>query len=932
MNYITYRLLPAVLILTFSHVFWAANTAEAQDQPPSILLDRQVRNPDGSLNERTPPEATFTAFLNEDHDSVLVENAPRWKDDLPNLQEGQGTFSIQLGNFPNIAVGDTAHIRFTDNAIGAQGRLSVPIHEIPWNDPNPLGSLNLENASFPERPDGVSLQSTGSGELTLSWQAEQDLSYSVYRRMRTDTIFNGESRYLYTRLDSGITEGSYIDQISGDPNNYAYIIYATNESGVYSSHTAEVGLSRPVTGLATDPTATTVRLSWDSYQPTIGSIGGYQIYRRTEGETFGNPIAYTSADTQYTDTRLKTGTTYYYKVEARNLNQEFIGLSEEVSVTTGTDTSKYHRYATLKLAAIFYLKTNSGSISESYIESLKEQYKKTRRFYWRNSGMRFNTEIDFYVVRDKANISSVSIPNVAHQLQQRGVYNTQYDMVFAAWPLESGFWSIGDGANLDLPGPDRNTGFAQIALPCGTGVGYPTDPQNRCGVWLYMHENQHTIDAIYASMGSQSMPHGDFPQAYYQPAGHHLDFQASMFRYFDEYLNLNRRWGDIYEARDADNDGIPDNDPRAPIDEQDFGSDPSKKDTDGDGLNDLEEAMDGIYWGSNPTLADTDGDSVIDGRDDHPRYPIDSYIKKLPDTTTITVDGDLGEWNNLDAQVSRGMEYVFKNNFDPKVHMTYSSDSLYIALDLPHVAIPELRFEFEGDGRWHGAGNTRISVNISEGTFDTFRSWDARPEVRQYVDDNPDDQYPGNGMWDNTSDYREQFSRRVINPGSASLATSVNWPRVDVELAIPRNEDAGLPLVPGDSIGWNIYYGKVNNKPDNWGTNFDNHSFVYFDLIDDHVTKTERSREIASNFELNQNYPNPFNPTTRISYSIPKTQDVSLKVYNLLGREVATLVDGVQEAGKHKVQFSAENLASGVYLYRLRSGGQSKVQKMILTK
>jgi hypothetical protein len=81
---------------------------------------------------------------------------------------------------------------------------------------------------------------------------------------------------------------------------------------------------------------------------------------------------------------------------------------------------------------------------------------------------------------------------------------------------------------------------------------------------------------------------------------------------------------------------------------------------------------------------------------------------------------------------------------------------------------------------------------------------------------------------------------------------------------------------------------------------------------------------------LKQNYPNPFNPTTRIEYAIPKTSHVSLKVIDLLGREVATLVDGVQGAGFKNVEFNATQLASGVYLYRLRVGNFTETKKLTM--
>jgi|GEM_PF-2975730 len=92
------------------------------------------------------------------------------------------------------------------------------------------------------------------------------------------------------------------------------------------------------------------------------------------------------------------------------------------------------------------------------------------------------------------------------------------------------------------------------------------------------------------------------------------------------------------------------------------------------------------------------------------------------------------------------------------------------------------------------------------------------------------------------------------------------------------------------------------------------------------------SSNIPSRFSLSQNYPNPFNPTTQIEYSIPKSSYVSLKVYNSIGQEVATLFSGNRLTGKYSVTFDAGKFASGVYFYRLQAGGFSSVKKMILLK
>ncbi len=85
-------------------------------------------------------------------------------------------------------------------------------------------------------------------------------------------------------------------------------------------------------------------------------------------------------------------------------------------------------------------------------------------------------------------------------------------------------------------------------------------------------------------------------------------------------------------------------------------------------------------------------------------------------------------------------------------------------------------------------------------------------------------------------------------------------------------------------------------------------------------------------FTLEQNFPNPFNPATTIKYSIPELSYVTLKVYDILGREVATLVNGQKSAGSYEINFDAEKFASGVYFYKVQSGQSILIRKMILMK
>ncbi|HEX9654048.1 MAG TPA: T9SS type A sorting domain-containing protein [bacterium] len=101
----------------------------------------------------------------------------------------------------------------------------------------------------------------------------------------------------------------------------------------------------------------------------------------------------------------------------------------------------------------------------------------------------------------------------------------------------------------------------------------------------------------------------------------------------------------------------------------------------------------------------------------------------------------------------------------------------------------------------------------------------------------------------------------------------------------------------------------------------------------DLVTSVEPIPNIVPNsFRLDQNYPNPFNPSTTIQFAVPTTSHVSMKLFDLRGREVGTLLDNRMPAGEYKLQFEATGLASGVYFYRMQSDGFVQSRKLTLLR
>jgi hypothetical protein len=107
---------------------------------------------------------------------------------------------------------------------------------------------------------------------------------------------------------------------------------------------------------------------------------------------------------------------------------------------------------------------------------------------------------------------------------------------------------------------------------------------------------------------------------------------------------------------------------------------------------------------------------------------------------------------------------------------------------------------------------------------------------------------------------------------------------------------------------------------------------IDFDGTFEYFQEVEVEVFTPATFNLEQNYPNPFNPSTSIKYSVPESGNIRLSVFNIVGEEVAVLVNGFSQAGSFEVTFDASNLSTGVYLYKLQSANSVQTKKMMLLK
>jgi hypothetical protein len=155
-----------------------------------------------------------------------------------------------------------------------------------------------------------------------------------------------------------------------------------------------------------------------------------------------------------------------------------------------------------------------------------------------------------------------------------------------------------------------------------------------------------------------------------------------------------------------------------------------------------------------------------------------------------------------------------------------------------------------------------------------------------------------------------------------------DWP-VPVDLSYGDSDllSAAISGFPVGDLNW--FPGKKLEWLSQRDTEYEN---IQRFLNSDHINEIAKTAEVANTFKLSQNYPNPFNASTMISFSIPKAAQVKLKVYNMQGREVATLLDGFSPARNYKLSFDGQGLSSGTYIAQLTAGDFNKSIKLVLIK
>jgi len=297
-------------------------------------------------------------------------------------------------------------------------------------------------------------------------------------------------------------------------------------------------------------------------------------------------------------------------------------------------------------------------------------------------------------------------------------------------------------------------------------------------------------------------------------------------------------------------------------------------------------------------------------------------------------------FTQLDLKISTNKSSY---NYGEIIYITCSvtniSDSTVIML-APCYDSYQAEFEFND---YYSSDWTTCLATSQELVFQPNRtrnySWIIDPEIFGLPDKDVEQRIIGHYFYQDLKD-----TIYISAPLFLGGQVWVGFTQENDSLLIPLRDSLNVnvlkrvELIPTiDSIHelWQIYgyqidslFSQLNN--DNRFKFIEYNRMIMYDSI--YVTSVKQKSLQISDFYLSNAYPNPFNPRTRIQFSVPNSDEVIIKVYNLLGEELNTLINEYKQAGTYEVEFNANNLPSGIYYYRMISGSYSESKKMILLR
>ncbi len=313
-------------------------------------------------------------------------------------------------------------------------------------------------------------------------------------------------------------------------------------------------------------------------------------------------------------------------------------------------------------------------------------------------------------------------------------------------------------------------------------------------------------------------------------------------------------------------------------------------------------------------------------------------------TPVFKADGDLSEWASIPYQnfkMSDGSAFkvantVVDNDADcsGKIYLAMDKDNLYVAFDMEDDIVSHTNTT---STYLNDSPDMFIGLYDGHGTPHAGYQRGAQPDYhfrfafdRLLIDGGKDSVLiPGENYY-----WGEKIPTGYVVEAKIPFAT-IQAKSTSDNLFVPA-EGMRLPLdfeindadATGSREGILTY--SVYNEDQSWSTPV-RWSYAWIGSLWT-PTGVNDTKTVVNSYTLSQNYPNPFNPTTRIQYSLERAGFVSLKVYDVLGRLVTTLVNSSQNPGKYSVNFNASHLSSGIYFYKLESGSYNSIKKMMLVK
>jgi len=350
------------------------------------------------------------------------------------------------------------------------------------------------------------------------------------------------------------------------------------------------------------------------------------------------------------------------------------------------------------------------------------------------------------------------------------------------------------------------------------------------------------------------------------------------------------------------------------------------------------------------------GENLGPWRADYASNPgVSGYPVKMKNPGLVKVDGLFFDWNNnWQLDVSPNQPELTFGNGDPDapdpnnpsffadldiedVYATNDDDYVYVRVKMNPAANV---LNTLTDTTYHGGAAIGIYISVDPGTSDTtgltWGWWGSGYDfmIQVFPEDTLMKLNTGfpQAVWEHTQMSNGWDFELADQYRGAWVSWNVDYN--DVEVAIPKILLLNPKNLPNfqtpDSIAIMIYAGE-NFGP--WRADYaSNPGVAGYPLKLVTTGIHDRNDFVPSSFTLYQNYPNPFNPSTTISFDLPSNGFVSLKIYDLLGREITTLINQELSSGKHRINFDGKTLTSGVYLYTLQFNGNIQSRKMILIK